>query len=68
MGRAALAGAWVLALLPGTLAGLAPAWRLEPGSHLGWALVPWIALAGLPAGAWRPEDGTGRTSPLVTWA
>ena len=63
MGRGALVAAWIGSLAPGLLALLLPAGDLGQGSQLGWALVPWIALAGLPAWS-APEFGTRAT---VTW-
>ena len=55
--------AWIGSLAPGILALLLPAGDLGQRSQLGWALVPWIALAGLPAWS-APELSTRAT---VTW-
>lgn len=66
MGRVALVAAWLCSLAPGILDAIGV---LETGgtggqiSQLGWALVPWIALAGLPA--WSPDPTS--TRPAVTW-
>jgi len=70
MGRGALAAAWAISLLPGILAAFGPSWDLGVASQLGWALVPWIALAGLPAGTADPgSDGDARgVSPAVAAA
>ena len=63
MGRSALVAAWIGSLAAGILGAWLPAGGLVHGSQLGWALVPWIALAGLPSWG-SPEHAT---RPVVTW-